>query len=237
MFNYIKWELKDFFKRSFTLLIVVAAVYLLFLILPFESKELDFIVGLVSILYIIAILGSFYGSFFMGTLRVVNSFSRKTFLLESMIPTSVEKILLAKYLLGLIINFVYIVVGITGIVLFLIKGIGVGDTFDVIKSLVENMDAVAVLKLTVSTILSSLTFMSVIVLVFVTIKSLLPNTNNKVIGVLIGFLSLYVVGYASRALDFANLGLYVVWAILLGITVVAYFLTTLLIKNKLEVYN
>ena len=54
---------------------------------------------------------------------------------------------------------------------------------------------------------------------------------------IIGFLSLYVVGYISRALDFANLGLYVVWAILLGITVVAYFLTTLLIKNKLEVYN
>ena len=199
MFKYIKWELKDFFKKSYILLAIVAIVYLLFLIIPFDSK--GFLVGLVSLLYILIILGSFIGSYFMGTLRVVGTFSKKTFLLESMIPTSVEKILLAKYILGIIINVVYIVVGVIGIIIFLVKGLGIGDTFDIIKLFVENMDAVSLIKLTVSAILSSVTFMSVIVLCYVLIKSFLPNTNNVILGIVVGIISLYVVGYISNILD------------------------------------
>ena len=237
MLKYIKWELKDFFKRSIILLSIVAVVYLLFLVLPFENKSIGFITGLVTLLYILIILGSFFGSYFMGTLRVVNTFSKKTFLLESMIPTSVEKLLLAKYVLGIIINIVYIAVGVIGISLFLVKGLGVDDTFEIIKLFVENMDGVALLKFTVSAVLSSVTFMSVIVLCYVGFKSFVPNSNNIVIGIVVAILALYVVGYVSDILDVTNANYLVIWGILLAISAVAYFFSTLLIKNKLEIYS
>ena len=43
-------------------------------------------------------MASLFGSYFVGTYKVNKSFNKKTFLLESMIPISAKKILLAKYL-------------------------------------------------------------------------------------------------------------------------------------------
>lgn len=240
MFSYIKWELKDFFKKGYKLFIFIIAIYLLYLILPMNSKEAGSnpLVGLVALLFALILMGTLLGSYFVGTFKVNKSFTKKTFLLESMIPIPPKKILLAKYLFGILINLFYLLTGLLGIIFISIKGVGLENTFEGLKVILENLDFVVFLKLAVTLFLTSLTFMSAVVLFFVLIKSIFPKSNNLVVGVILTIVTFYlIVFYANMLVDFREINIYVYWAVFAGISAVDYFLTSLLIERKLEIYS
>ena len=162
MANYIKWDLKDYFSNKYTLFICVGVVYLLSAILPYDSTF--FLSGMIHFAFFIILYVSLVFSFIIGTKRVVDTFKKKTFLLESMIPLSVNKILLSKFILGFVINFLYSFRGIIGLSILLFKGIDV-NIFELFGELFSNITVTEFLRFCIMYILSILTFMSVVVFV------------------------------------------------------------------------
>ena len=100
MFKYIKWELIDEFRRKKLLAAFVAIVYLLVLITPGDATLMRYLIIPITII----LCGSLFLSFISGAKKTMDSYQNKTFLLESMIPLSPNKILLAKYILAIIFN-------------------------------------------------------------------------------------------------------------------------------------
>lgn len=238
MFKYIKWELKDYFKKGYKLLALVALIYILLLIIPItKDNSNSFLPGLIVLAYSITLMVSIFGAYFLGTVKVINTFTKKTFLLESMIPFSAKRILLAKYILGIIINTMYILILLLGIIVFFVKGLGADLTFELLKDFVSSIDLVSFLKLVVSLVLTSVAFMSLVVLSYIIVKSLFPNSNNVVVGIIIAIFAIYVIGYVVGVITTDIDNIYVYWLIYAVTSCIAYFSTTLLIERKLEIYN
>jgi len=107
MFKYIKWELKDFYKKYYKVGIGILILYALMALIPINFYQESVFSSLILIPFILTITVLMLGTFVYGTKRVIDTFKKPTFLLESMISYSPKKILLAKYLLAFIINVIF----------------------------------------------------------------------------------------------------------------------------------
>ena len=236
MANYIKWELKDYFSNKYMFFIGIGIVYLLSFLLPYDSDF--FLSGMIHFAFFIILYVSLIFSFIIGTKRVVDTFKKKTFLLESMIPLSVNKILLSKFVLGFLINFLYSFIGILGLSILLFKGIDV-NIFELFGELFSNITAGQFLRFCIMYILSILTFMSVVVLGYIIGKVIKPDgKGNKIIGVIVWVLIFYFIGYISGNIvsnsDNVELTLDIIYVIS---TLISFFASSWLIENKLEIYS
>ena len=236
MGNYIKWDLKDFFSNKLIFFICIGAIYLLSALIPYDSSS--FFGGLIHFSFFVILYVSLAFSFVIGTKRVVDTFRKKTFLLESMVPLSVSKILFSKFLIGFIINFLYSFIGIVGLSILLFKGVNI-NIFEMFDVLFSNITVVEFLRFCVVYLLSILCFMSVVVLGYIIGKVIKPNgKGNRVISVIIWFICFYFISYITNDilsysiyLDFTLDIIYVVSIL------VSFFITSWLIENKLEIYN
>ena len=234
MFNFIKWELKDYFKKSYIYFVVIGIVFGIILLLPYNDFT-RYIFSMASFFYLIIMLVSFYGSYYLGTGKVVRSFSKKTFLLESMIPLSPKKILLSKYLIGLIINTLFLLIALLGIIILAVRAAGLQSTFETLKNIIEYINFENFVKFSITMFLISLAFLSLIVLLYIIIKVLLPNTSDTALVIVVGVIAFYNFGYFVYLFKIDNL--YIIWLILMIITVASYFITSFLIERKLEIYD
>lgn len=236
MFNYLKWELKDYFSSRYKWFTFFILVFLLALIIPDISK--GFIPSLVGYAFIIALIISIFGIYFAGTKHAVDTFSKKTFLLESMIPVPAKKILFAKYVLGVIINFIYLFLTIFGIIVIIIKGSGLENTFDTIKKIIDITDPVKLIDAICLLICSSVSFLSVVVLGFVWAKVINPaGKYEKLIGFIIAMFLLYTVGYILSSVLASSTSSFILDISYLIIATISFFITSYMVENKLEIYS
>ena len=231
MLNYLKWEFKDYFNNKYKWFIIIGVVFLLMLVVPIKTPNA--ITTLIILAYSIIMLISIFGAYFAGTKHAVDTFSKKTFLLESMIPVSAKKILLAKYILGIFINLVYIIIIALGIAVVLIKGIGLADTFELYKNIIDKLNFKTVLTI----FTSSVFFLSIVVLGFVGAKAFNPGgKHDKITGFVFAFLLLYFTTYIIAEVIGGSSNIYITNIVYLAISTLVYFLTAHLVENKLEIY-
>ena len=231
MLNYLKWELKNYFNNKYKWFIIIGVVFILMLFIPIKTPNA--ITGLIMLAYSIIMLIAMFGAYFAGTKHAVDTFSKKTFLLESMIPVSAKKILLAKYILGIFINLVYIIIIALGVGIILIKGVGLENTFDIYKSIIDKLNFKTVLTI----FTSSVFFLSIVVLGFVGAKAINPGgKHDKITGFVFAFLLLYFTTYIVAEIIGNNSNIYIINLIYLAISSGVYFLTAYLVENKLEIY-
>ena len=230
MGNYIKWDLKDYFSNKYIFFICIGAIYLLSAIIPYDSSL--FLAGLIHFSFFIILYVSLVFSFVIGTKRVADTFKKKTFLLES------NKILLSKFIIGFIINFIYSFIGIIGLAILLFKGVNI-NIFELFEELFDNITAVEFIRFCIVYIFSILTFMSIVVLGYVIGKVIKPDgKGNKIIGVIIWFVSFYFIGYFIGRIEIdTNYPDLVLDVIYIVITLISFFATSWLVENKLEIYN
>lgn len=237
MLNYIKWELKNYFSNKYKWFIFIGIVYLFVAIIPMDKA--GFITGLFFLAFSIILFISILGSFFVGSKKAVDTFNKKTFLLESMIPQPVKKILLSKFLLGIILNLLYSLIAILGFSVIIIKGAGFDTLMTMLERLIENVSLSSFLRLSLTYILSTITFMSLIIFGYVLAKVIKPNgKGNKVLGAIIWIVLLYTYGWFIEDIGASvnNIELFMDIAYVV-ISVAMYFSTSWLIENKLEIYN
>ena len=237
MLNYIKWELKNYFSNKYKWFIFIGIVYLFVTIIPMNRA--GFITGLFLLAFSIILFISVLGSFFVGSKKAIDTFNKKTFLLESMIPQPVKKILLSKFLLGIILNLLYSFIAILGFSIIIIKGSGFDALIRMLEEIIENVSLSSFLRLSLTYILSTITFMSLIIFGYVLAKVLRPNgKGSKVLGAIIWVILLYTYGWFMEDIGTSvnNIELFIDIAYVV-ISVIMYFGTSWLIENKLEIYN
>ncbi len=237
MFNYLKWELRNYFYKKYLWFGIVGLVFFLTALIPLTSN--DFFSGLIHIAFIIIIYIALIGSFFVGAKKIVDTFSKKTFLLESMIPQSVKKILLSKFILGIILNLLYSIIAIIGFSIVIIKGAGFELFIEHLSELLEDITLWSFLRFSFTYILSTITFMSLVTFGFVLAKVIRPNgKGSKVLGAIIWLLLAYTIGWLLTYVDINidNLELFSD-IVCIVISSIMYFSTAWLIENKLEIYN
>lgn len=236
MANYIKWELKDYFYKKYKLFIGIGIIFLLTAIIPDNSES--FFAGLIYLAFFLIMIVSLSFSFIIGTKRITDSFKKKTFLLESMIPLPVKKILLSKFIIGFIINFIYSFIGIIGLGIILSKGANI-NLFDVFNEILENMNALDFIRFCICYILSILTFMATISFGFILSKVLRPNgKGNNLLSIIIWFILLYTIGYIISSIGYDyNEGDIVLDIVYTITTLLSYYVSSWLIENKLEIYK
>lgn len=237
MLNYIKWELKNYLNKKTLWFIIIAAVYFLVAIMPLDDG--GFLAGLLVIAFSFILIISLCGSFFIGTRKVTNTFSSKTFLLESMIPQPVNKLLLAKYLLGIIINLMFSIIGIVGLAIIIIKGAGFDAFQEVLERFMDEITLTEFLRFSFTYILSTITFMSFVVFGFILAKVIKPSgKGSKLIGtiicIIIFYTFFYLIGEYAGSIENIELFLDILYIVLSS---VLFFITSWLIQNKLEIYN
>ena len=231
MRNYLKWELKNYIKTKSKLFLVMGIVYLLLLIFPINDNGNVFSTLIILSTTIIFMI-SLYGTYIGGTKYSVDTFSKKTFLLESLIPVPAKKILLSKYILGIIINSFYILSLIIGLMIILIKGVGLESTLSFYKIVFENINFETVLTI----ICSSIFFLSAVILGFVSAKALKPGgRQEKIIGFIFAFLIVYFTSYIMFMMSSNDV--IILNIVYLIVSTAFFFITSYLIENKLEVYN
>lgn len=237
MDKYIKWELKNFFNKKKSWFIFIAAVYLLFILLPMESG--GFLSGIVIFLFSLILPLALLGSFLFGAKTVVDSYKDKTFLLESMIPMPVKKTVFAKYIIGIIINLTFSLVTILGVVAIAIKSSAIVEFFEIIESLFTELSFDTIARASILYILSTVFFLSFVVLCFITLKVLRPNSNG---GKITGFICWIIVIYSymyimNNVIDVADNVEMVTDIVYLILSSICYYCTAWLIENKLEIYK
>jgi len=233
--KYIKWELKDYFSKKLLFFIGIGAIFLLSSIIPYNTDF--FLGGLIHFGFFMIVFVSLGFSFVIGTKRITDTFTKKTFLLESMIPLSVKKILLSKFIIGFLINFIYSVIGIIGLLIILVKG-GDINILDVFDGLFKTFNTEYFIRFCMAYIISILAFMSTVMLCYIIGKVIKPNgKGNKLIAIIIWFILFYSISYVAAiiAVDTEpDLILDLIYAIT---TVASFFVSSWLIENKLEIYN
>lgn len=237
MLNYIKWELKNYFSNKYKWFIFIGIVFLFVAIIPLDRA--GFISGLFFLAYSIILFVAVLGSFFVGSKKAVDTFNKKTFLLESMIPQPVKKILLSKFLLGIILNLLYSLIAIIGFSIMIVKGAGFETLMKLLEEIIDTVTLTSFLRFSLTYILSTITFMSLIIFGYVLAKVLRPNgRGNKILGAIIWLILLYTYGWFIEDIgsSVSNIELFMDIAYVV-ITVVMYFATSWLIENKLEIYN
>ena len=231
MLNYIKWELRDYFLNKSKFFIGIGIIYLLSAILTYDTD--NFFIGLIHMGFSIIMFISIGFSFIIGTRRVVNTFKKKTFLLESMIPLSVNKILLAKFIIGFIINLIYSIIGIIGFAILLYKGVDI-NVFDFLV----NISISLFTRICINYILGILAFMSVVMLGTIIVKVINPSgKGSKLIGYIFWIIFIYTISYLiiqTQLIANSELFLNISYIVL---TTISFLASAWLIENKLEIYN
>ena len=241
MFNYLKWELKDEFKKKSIPAAIIAAVYLLVLLLPEKTS----LYGYVMIPFIIIMVGSLFLAYLYGPYRNMHSYQSQTFLLESMIPLTSGKLLIAKYILAILFDIIFGLVFILGCIVLLAT---VGD-LEFIKEVINALFQLKVdevqllLRLALLILSTTIVFTSFVTMVYLMIKSFFPNLKIVVIisyATGLFLFSAIVNEFLSKLSDlFSSVGStdIILSVVSLLLTVVFYFVSVWFIENKLEVYN
>lgn len=240
MFKYIKWELIDEFRRKKLLAAFVAIVYLLVLITPGDATLMRYLIIPITII----LCGSLFLSFISGAKKVMDSYQNKTFLLESMIPLSPDKILLAKYILAIIFNLIYTIIFVLGLAVVLNKA-----DINLIKEILDELwsldfdEWLVLIRTFILLLSSSIASTSLITLVFLMLKSFFPNGKGlKIISFILSAVIFNIITTSFLAdfleniskLEYADL---VFSALLLVFAAIGYFCSLYFVKNKLEIYN
>ena len=239
MFKYMKWELREELKNKRIILLFIAIVYFLIYALP--SK--NFLYNYICIPYGFILLGSLFLSFVYGTKRTLDSYKNQTFLLESMIPISPGKLLLAKYILAILANIFYVIIFIIGMCIMLAK-VDISTIKEIIELLFSlKIDEIAILMRIFIVLLSTtIACTSIITLIYLMLKSFFPNARGlRIISFIIGGIVLDIISNVlfSKAeyLDKINYEDIVYSLIFIAISVICYFISVWFVKEKLEVYN
>lgn len=236
MFNYLKWELKDYFGTKYKWFTVFGIIFLLFLIVPMDKG--GFFSGQIAFGFIIIMTIAFFGSYFAGTKHAIETFRKKTFLLESMIPVSSKKILLTKYILGIIINFIYVMIFIIGFSILIFKGAGIEKAFEFFEKLIEYLEPAKLLEVSLFLICSTVSFLSVVVVCFVLAKVINPsNKHDRLLGFILAIIVIYNTAYFVSLIVDSSTSIYIIDLIYLVIATIAFYITSYLIDNKLEIYT
>ena len=229
MFNYIKWELKSIYRKYTKILIVMAVIMGLVAIMPFSDS---IVTNAILFAFIISMLLLMISTYVLGTKKVVDTFRKPTFLLESMISIPPSKLLLAKYVLAIIINVVCALLFVLGLSIIVAKATNFIEFLEFLEIPI-NFETLEVL---VTLLISSTLFTSTVTLCFVWLKSMFPKMKGSLfLGVIVWYL-----GMVFLSAIFAELEVESTWvfnAIELVIIVLSYFGTVKLIENKLEIYN
>lgn len=237
MFKYIKWELIDEMKSKRLLLAVIAVVYFLVYLIPNNSDNV--IVGFIYLLFSIILLVTSLMAFFYGAKRTIDSFKNQTFLLESMIPLSPSKILLAKYILAIFFDLIFCIIFVLGLSVILAKAdVNLIEFF--IKGFLQlNYDGKTfILRAFVQMISYTIAFTSIISCIYIGIKSFFPNGKGlRTIAYIAGiFLLSLIQNILADHIPMANYDI-ITSIIMLVITVLGYGASVWFIENKLEVYS
>lgn len=240
MFKYIKWELLDEFRKKKLILAFIAIIYLLVLITPTDATIIKYLI--IPMTFIL--LGSLLLSFISGAKKVMDSYQDKTFLLESMIPLSPNKILLAKYIIAVIFNLIYTVIFVIGLAVILKKA-----DIHLIKEILEELysldfdEWIVLIRTFILLLSSSISSTSLITLVFLALKSIFPNGKGlKIISFIVSGIIANIITSSFLSEFFANIkdmaySDIIYSLILLALAAVGYFASLWFVKNKLEIYN
>lgn len=229
MLNYIKWEMKSIYRKYTKVLIAMAIIMGLMVVIPLDG---DIITGTVTFAFVITMMILTLSTYVLGTKKVLDTFSKPTFLLESMIPIPPSKLLLAKYLLAIIINVICSILVVVGICVILARATSLIEVLEFfnIKIDFEMIEALITL------LVSSTFFTSTVTLCFVWLKSTFPKLKGSLFfGAIIWYFTIsFFIGILS-SLDVDSI--WVLNFLELVIIVLSYFGTVHLIENKLEIYN
>jgi len=246
MFKYIKWELLSLVKKSYKLMIGVAILFLLALVMPLPEEADSWLLYFIYIPFAIAVFTFYFLSFVLGTNKVVDTFRKKTFFLESMIAYSPSKILFAKYLIGIIINVFCVIVATIGTIIAITKLTNVEVLMEVFNAFI-NIGIGDFMKITITFLVSTVSFTSLVTFVYIVTKCILPNKKGSfILGIIIWWFINYftslvfdsiaptsgILFFNSSTVDFLIFNL-----ISIALIGIYYFVSVKLIEHKLEVYN
>lgn len=230
MFKYIKWELKSLMKRYTKILIIFAIIIGLMAIIPINGDS--FITELVIFAFIIMFIVLGLSTFVFGTKKVIDTFRKPTFMLESMISFPPYKILLAKYLLAIILNTICTILFVISLSVIVYRAAGFTEVIEMLN-IDLNFDTLETL---ITLLISSTLFTSTVTLCYVLAKSIFPKGKGAVIlGIFIWYLGVGILGEILESFSIDS-----VWffnLIELAIISLCYLGTVKLIENKLEIYN
>lgn len=244
MFKYIKWELSAIGKKNLKWLLAILGLYLLVAVMPLsESSAMG---SLIYLPFMIVIFVSFAGAFLFGTKKVVDTFRKKTFLLESMISFNPYEILFAKYIMAIIANIVCILIGTLGIVIIIGKVGNVEMIAEIFGELFTEVGFVNIMKFIITVIVTTTSFTSLVTLCYIIAKCLIPNGKGTVVvgGIIWWFVNyfvndlLYNVMFRNISFNIFETQAFLIYNLLwMGLIAVYYLITVKLIQNKLEIYN
>ena len=228
MLNYIKWEMKSIYRKYTKVLIAMAIIMGLMAVIPLDG---DIITGAISFAFVITMMILSLSTYFLGTKKVLDTFSKPTFLLESMISIPPSKLLLAKYILAIIINVICSIL-LVCICVILARA---ESLIEVLEFLNIKIDF-EVIEVLITLLISSTFFTSTVTLCFVWLKSTFPKLKGSLFfGAIIWYFTIsFFIGILS-SLDVDSI--WVLNFIELLIIGLSYFGTVHLIENKLEIYN
>lgn len=229
MFNYIKWELKSIYRKYTKVLIAMAIIMGLMGVIPLEENV---ITEAISFAFVITMMILMLSTYVLGTKKVLDTFRKPTFLLESMISIPPSKLLLAKYLLAIIINVICSVLVVVGICVILARA---ESLIEILEFLNIKIDF-EVIEALITLLISSTFFTSTVTLCFVWLKSMFPKLKGSLFfGALVWY---FAVSFFMGILSELNIeSIWVLNFIELLIIGLSYFGTVHLIENKLEIYN
>lgn len=240
MFKYIKWELINEFKSKLVMFGVIAIVYLLIFIIPNSSLDANVITSFITLSFSIILFITFALTFIYGAKRTMDSYKNQTFLLESMIPLSPSKLLLAKYILAILFDFIFCLIFILGFAVILAK-----DNINLFQNLIQyffntnvSMRTI-ILRAFLLTITSTIAFTSFISLLFIGIKSFFPNGKGiKAISYIVGLFLLSTISDILRSSFNTSSNFDLIYSLtMIILTILCYRGSVWFIENKLEVYN
>lgn len=242
MSSYIKWEFKSIFKKNTIWFSAIAIIYLLeFVIL--KSGGLDnTIAGLITIAFNFILMISVFFAFIYGTKRTIDTFSKPTFLLESMIPISASKLLLAKYLIAIVMNIIYAFIYILGIIIVMsaVENATLREMLGEIGEFIIN-NPINILRVFIVMIIASTAFTSIVTMVFCFFKSKFPNGKAvSVISYILGyFLFGFVISLFLEMIGNVDTTYFdiIMDGFMLIMATLGYLGTVHLVENKLEIYN
>ena len=229
MFNYIKWELKSIYRKYTKVLIAMAIIMGLMAVIPLEDNV---ITEAISFAFVITMMFLTLSTYVLGTKKVLDTFRKPTFLLESMIAIPPSKLLLAKYLLAIIINVICSILVVVGICVILVRAESLIEILELLNIKID----FEVIEVLLTLLISSTFFTSTVTLCFVWLKSMFPKLKGSLFfGALVWY---FAVSFFMGILSELNIeSIWVLNFIELLIIGLSYFGTVHLIENKLEIYN
>ncbi|MCL2354852.1 MAG: hypothetical protein FWC68_03070 [Oscillospiraceae bacterium] len=245
MFKYIKWELKDFYKRHYKIGLAILILFALIAVVPFNTYEESGLFALLMFPFVITLMFLFFATFVYGTKRVIDTFKRPTFLLESMIAYSASKILLAKYILAFIINMICVLLVFAGFLVILFRVTDYVDILPALSDMLREMNFGALIQFVIQLLVTSLEFTSIVVMVYIFTKCYFKSKKGSVI---IGVVGWWVFNYFTTRFLWPglNVNMFEMYSdsgtfflynfITLGFVAMFYWASVKMIENKLEVY-